>query len=71
MAKRYFDKNDKEIKAGMSVYFGSKTSGNCIPVVLHEGRLCFDSGIFTSHYVPLDDIDPSDGIIEYDPEVDT
>lgn len=66
MAKRYFDKNGKEIKAGMTVYFGTKYSGSCLPVVLHEGRLCFDD----FSYVPLDEVDVSDGIIEYDPEVD-
>ena len=67
MTKRYFDKTGKEIKPGMTVYFGSSVSGSCVPVVLHEGRLCF----YTNDYVPLDDVDPSNGIIEYDPEVDS
>ena len=67
MEKKFFDKNGKEIKAGMTIYFGTETSGSCIPVVLHEGRLCLD---FYTSYAPLEEIDPSDGVIEYDPEED-
>ena len=67
MTQKYFDKHGKEIKAGMSIYFGySEYSGNYIPVVLHEGCLCFFDG---SHsYIPLEDIDLSNSVINYDPE---
>lgn len=71
MNKTYFDKNGKEIKAGMTIYLGTETDGTCIPVVLHDGCLCFDVGFFSHRYVSLDAINPSDGIIQYDPEVDT
>lgn len=66
MVKRYFDKTGKEIKAGMTIYFGTPTSGSCIPVVQHKDRLCFDD--WGSSFIPLDDIDLSDCVIEYDPE---
>lgn len=66
MLKKYFDGTGKEIKPGMSIWFGSETVGNCIPVVLYEGRMCFDNGF--NEYIPLDDIDLSNCIIEYDPE---
>lgn len=64
MYKKFFDKTGREIKAGMSIYFDFGTSGTCIPVKMHEGRLCFDNG----SYVPLDEVDLSNGVIEYDPE---
>ena len=64
--KKYFDKTGKEIKPGMSIYFGSETSGTCLPVVLHKRQLCFD--MYANEYMPLDDVNLSNGIINYDPE---
>lgn len=71
MSKKYFDKNGREIKAGMTIYSGNKISGSCVPVVLHEGCLCLDFCFGCANYVPLSAVDLSNSIVCYDPEEET
>ncbi len=52
--KQCFDRNGKEIKAGMFLlYEWADGSGCCVKVCEHDGELCSDGSIVGDDYFPI------------------